>query len=446
MKTFDNFYDDMIALPNLYRAFELAKKGKKDKYEVIEFEKDLDSNLLSLHFALLTCSYESGGYKTFYINDYKKRKITAPSFRDQIVHYAIFIFLEQIYELNFIYDSYACRKNKGTHKAFKKLRKFVLRHNQEDYFMKGDVSKYFYSIDHYKLKEIISRKIKDKKALSLLGTIIDSHKEPEISAHINNLDYSEQKKGIPIGNLTSQLFANIYLNELDYFVKQKLKVKCYVRYMDDFILIEKDVKLLNVYFEKIKIYLSDYLCLKLERRKTQINKLSFGVDFVGFVCFKRYIKVRSRNYLRFIKKFDKNIWLYCKGRLEFEFLRNSFRSYEAHLLHTNSFTFLEKIRTRYHGVQIKKAVQRGGNWDDGADAGPFAVNLNNEPSNTNTNIGFRCCSAHEKYVLTSRSYDFSHVHEFAPSFSMKTGVKVPSWDFNDDGCTNNEIMRLLKNE
>ncbi len=440
MRTFDNFFEEVIALSNLYKAFELAKKGKRNKKEVIEFEKDLDANLLSLHLALLTENYSPGKYKTFYINDYKKRKITAPCFRDQIIHYALFIFLEQIYELNFIYDSYACRKNKGTHRAFKKLRKMILKYDKNDYFLKGDVSKYFYSIDQYKLKEIISRKIKDKKVLNLLSKIIDSYNEPEISAHISNLNYIKQKKGIPIGNLTSQLFANIYLNELDYFVKYKLKIKSYVRYMDDFIIVDENVNSIKRYFLEISNFLAQNLYLKLEKRKVQINKISFGVDFVGFVGFKRFVRIRSKNYRRFVKKMQKNISKYSIGKLNMQFLDDSFKSYEAHLLHTDSFTLLKRLRIKYC-VQIKKAVIRGGNWNNGADAGPFYVNLNNEPTDSNSNIGFRCCQEPEKNALISRNYGCVQVHKSAPSF-MKTGAEISVGGFGNDFKLNDNKINL----
>lgn len=403
MQTFDNFYRDAIALPNLYRAYELAIRGKRLKKKVLDFEENIHSNLWELHLALLNRTYKPSGYETFYITDSKKRKIMAPAFIDQIVHHAIFTFMEQMYEKHFIYDSYACRKNKGTHRAFSRLRDFVRKHKKEDYFMKCDISKYFYSIDQYKLKEIISRKIKDKSVLWLLGKIIDSHNEEHIAAHIKNTHYPEQRKGIPIGNLTSQLFANIYLNELDYFIKHNLRAKFYVRYVDDFVIINKDVKLLKNYFEKIKSFLSEDLFLELKREKTQINKISFGVDFVGFVGFKHYSRARSRNYRRFVSKFRKNLGLYIKGKTKSRKIYESFISYRAHLEHSNSRVLIERVSLIYHKAQIKKAVKRGGSWNNGADAGLFAVNLNNDPTNTNTNIGFRCCSAHEKHSLTSRS-------------------------------------------
>ena len=481
MKTFNNFYEDIIALPNLYRAYELARRGKRRKTEVLNFENNLHSNLLNLHFALLERTYSPSGYKTFYVTDSKKRKITAPAFSDQIVHHAIFNFVEQMYDQYFIYDSYACRKNKGTHRGFKRLMSFVrknkkfqsqqvsefyastgttnikpsLSNKSEDYFMKCDISKYFYSIDQHKLKEIISRKIKDENVLWLMGKIIDSHSEMKIPAHVENNYYFEQRKGIPIGNLTSQLFSNIYLNELDYFVKNNLRIKHYVRYVDDFVIIEKDAKLLQDYFRKIKLFLSENLFLKLEKEKTQINKISFGVDFIGFVAFKHYSRVRSKGYRKFVSEFKANISLYHKGLIEFNQIYESFISYRAHLMHSNSSVLFRRVFIIYHSAQIKKAVYRGGSWNNGANAGPFAANLNNGPTNTNTNIGFRCCSAHEMHASTSRSSGNSHVHNFAPSLdgenfakfsTMKTGAGTSDFRGFCDEKLNWPTKNYLKNE
>jgi len=488
MQTFNNFYEDIIALPNLYRAYELARRGKRRKTEVLNFENNLHSNLLNLHFALLDRTYSPSGYKTFYVTDSKRRKITAPAFSDQIVHHAIFNFMEQMYDKYFIYDSYACRKNKGTHRGFKRLMSFVRKSRSEDYFMKCDISKYFYSIDQHKLKEIISRKIKDENVLWLVGKIIDSHNEMKISAHVENSYYFEQKKGIPIGNLTSQLFSNIYLNDLDYFVKNSLRIKYYVRYVDDFVIIEKDAKLLQDYFRRIKLFLSENLFLKLEKEKTQINKISFGVDFIGFVAFKYYSRVRSKGYRKFVSEFRANISLYHKGLVNprenpqsldcgrllprifpvitkprqtpkgfviFGHLYESFISYRAHLMHSNSSVLFRRILVIYHSVQIKKAVIRGGSWNNGAAAGPFAANLNNAPTDTNTNIGFRCCSAHEMHASTSRSSGNSHVHNFAPSLdgenfakfsTMKTGAGTSDFRGFCDEKLNWPTKNYLKNE
>ena len=387
MKTYDNLYEDIISLPNLYKAYFKAKKGKKNK-DFLRFDKNLNDNLFDLHNDLISLNYESSGYNVFYIKDYKTRKILAPSFRDHIVHHAIYNYLEEIYEKHFIFDSFACRKNKGTHFGLKRLKSFVNKSSEEDYFIKGDVSKYFYSIDHYVLKKIFTKRIKDKKLLWLLGKIIDSHVEKQISAHIDNNSVLIQEKGIPIGNLLSQLFANVYLNELDIFVKDKLGIKYYVRYVDDFVILEKDKFNLNKIVFKIKDFLRDKLYLKLEDRKIQINKIKFGIDFIGYVLFKKFIRVRTRNYGRFRKSVGIKINKFEKGHLSYEDLKNSFSSYFAHLSHTNS----EVIKNRIVIAILTRAVLRGGSWLTGAPAGPFCPSLYSAPSLTYYLIGFRCCS------------------------------------------------------
>ena len=422
MKTYTDLYGEIISLPNLYKAYESAKRGKSKKFRIIEFEKDLHENLLELHFELLEKKYAPRPYKMFFVQDYKKRKILVPSFRDQIVHHALFLFLEQIYELSFIHDSYACRKGKGTHKAFSRLRKLMFKHKPSDYFMKCDISKYFYSIDQYVLKKIIKKKVNDDETLWLIYKIIDSHSEEQIPAHVENGSEKVRKKGLPIGNLTSQLFANIYLNELDFFVKHKLKIKHYVRYVDDFIIFGKDYSVLKKCLCEIQSYLHDSLFLRLENKKVQTNKVSFGIDFCGYVARKNYVRVRARNSRRYIKQFKKNIFLYNKGELSFSKIRASFASYKGHLEHTNSNKIRGRISLIYHRAK-EQTVQRGGNWDDGSNAGLFYARLNNDATNTNTNIGFRCCRAPRRVDATSRSCSQSEVHFLLPSF-MKTGAEM----------------------
>lgn len=348
MKTYSDIYGDIIALPNLYRAYHEARKGKVDR-TFLEFDSNLHENLWKLHEELLNQTYEPSPYTVFYVNDYKERKIMAPHFRDHIVHHAIYNYLEQIYDSTFIYDSYACRKGKGTHKGFNRLRSFINKYSNDDYFLKCDITKYFYSIDHYVLISIMEKKIKDKGLMWLLVKILDSHHEGPLYSHITNPNHTKQKKGIPIGNLTSQLFANIYLNELDYFAKHKLQIKHFIRFVDDFIILARDKNQLHRAWQKMHTFLKSKLYLKLEQRKTQINKISFGVDLLGYVAFKNYARVRSRNFRRFKIRLNKRIHGFYLGEITRESLEASFISYLGHLSHTNS----NKIREHIRKLQIK---------------------------------------------------------------------------------------------
>jgi RNA-directed DNA polymerase len=425
MKTYDNLYYEIISLPNIYRAYEKAIKGKKGKFKVLDFEENLHENLLDIHKELLDFSYEVSEYSEFYVNDYKTRKVLAPKLRDSVIQHAIYNYLEEIYDETFIFDSFSCRKGKGTHKGFKRLRSFLHKHKNQDYFIKLDVSKYFYSIDQYKLIEIIEKKIKDRDLMTLLKKIIYSHSEEKIPAHIVNFDFEEQRKGIPIGNLLSQLFANIYLNELDYFVKHNLKIEHYVRYVDDFVIIEKEKRNLGVLRNTLRLFLKEHLFLKLENRKIQINKIQFGVDFVGFVIFKKLLRVRTKNYQRFRKKLNVRLRLYHSKKLNILKLNASFESYLGHLSHSNS----EKLKLRIIQIRVmtfSKAVKRGGNWNNGADAGPFCSNLNNGATNTNNNIGFRCCSEPLKDIPSLRRFDNSK----AQKLLLSTLVENQRGNFN----------------
>lgn len=351
MKTYGNLFGEIISLPNLYNAYGKAVKSRKDS-TLFEFNRDIHGNLWRLHLELLNRTYEPSSYAVFYVRDYKERKIMAPHFRDHVVHHAVHNWLESIYDASFIYDSYACRIGKGTHKGFSRLKKFAKKHKETDYFMKCDITKYFYSIDQHALMEIIRTKITDENLLWLLEKIICSHCEEEAPYHIKNPDVPEQKKGIPIGNLTSQLFANIYLNELDYFVKHELRMKHYVRYVDDFAILFENKNDLHAVWEKLRAFLESRLFLRLEKRKTQINKISFGVDFAGYVALRHHVHVRTRNYRLFRIKLDDRIRKYHGGDLSLPDIHASLAGYSAHLSHTNS----NKIKKRIDSIRSEIMV------------------------------------------------------------------------------------------
>ena len=209
------------------------RKGKRQKPDVQVFERHLEENLFKLHWELKNGYYSHQPYESFLIFDPKLRKIHKATVRDRIVHHAVFRVLYGVFDSSLIFDSYSCRVKKGTHKAVRRLEQFLESRNNNQpcprYALKCDIRKFFASVDHEILKRLITRRVTDVKVLSLLSRIIDSFDEAK-------KDHSgTRSRGLPIGNLTSQLFANIYLNELDKYVKHKLKIKHYVRYTDDFI-------------------------------------------------------------------------------------------------------------------------------------------------------------------------------------------------------------------
>ncbi len=280
-KTFKHLYNKICDFKNLYQAYLKAGKNKRYRGEVLEFSRNLGENLLTLQKELINQTYHTNRYYSFYVYDPKKRKIFALPFRDRIVQHALCNIIELIFDKRFIDDNYACRKDKGTHKAQDRLTYF-LRKAEGLYCLKADIEKYFPSVDCRLLVEIIKKKIGCSKTMWLIKEIINS---------------MGSDKGIPIGNLTSQLFANIYLNELDYFVKQNLRCKYYLRYMDDFIILDTDKKELQRKKEFIEEFLNSKLKLRLNK-KTQIFPVSRGIDFLGFRVYKTHRLLKKRNIKR----------------------------------------------------------------------------------------------------------------------------------------------------
>ncbi|MDD3086320.1 MAG: reverse transcriptase domain-containing protein [Candidatus ainarchaeum sp.] len=328
MKTYTNLWQEIISFKNLLLAYKKAKKAKPYTNETLSFSLNLEKNLIELQEELSNESYKQSKYRVFIIFDPKKRTIKYLPFKDRVVHHAIVNVIEPIFEKGFISTSYACRKKKGTHKALKDIKhKIYNKFKEENYCLKGDIKKYFPSINQDFLKKIISRKIKDKKTLNLIYKIIES-------------DHSEfgEHKGIPIGNLTSQLFSNIYLNQLDYYVKQELNIKHYYRYVDDFIILEKSKKQLQIYKRKLKYFLKKELNLELPKEKCNIFKIKDGVDFVGYKIFTNKIFLRKRNIKRFIKKIkDKDSNNY----------NSVIYSYLGYFKYANSYFLLQKLFNKY---------------------------------------------------------------------------------------------------
>src|SRR3989344_3526212 len=222
----DHSYEDLISIDNLLLAWQEFLKGKRKKKDVQEFQFNLMDNILSLHEDLKNNIYRHGNYYAFKINDPKPRDIYKATVRDRLLHHAVYRILYPFFEKTFIADSFSCRNNKGTHKAINRFRSFAYKASKNNtktcWVLKCDIKKFFASINNEKLNEILSQRINDKSVLSVLKEVISS------------FDLKNNKTGLPLGNLTSQLFANVYMNEFDQFVKHKLKIRYYIRYADDF--------------------------------------------------------------------------------------------------------------------------------------------------------------------------------------------------------------------
>jgi len=250
MKIYKNIFEKIVSLENLFSAWEEFKKGKQKKKDVMKFEFNLEENTFNLHRELKNKTYKHGSYHDFYITDPKLRHIHKAAVKDRVLHHAVYSVLNPIFEPTFIYDSYSCRKGKGIHKGIYRLEKFLRKISKNNlgscFVLKCDIKKFFESVNHGVLISIIEKRIKDNDAIWLIKEIIESF-----------------NPGVPIGNLTSQMFANIYLNELDQFVKQKLKIPFYYRYTDDFVIINESKEKLEKWLLEIKNFLFEKLKMEL---------------------------------------------------------------------------------------------------------------------------------------------------------------------------------------
>ena len=340
MKKIRNIYQNIVSKENLYCAAYRAAKGKRYGDRVADFNFHLEEEIDNLHKDLLRKTYRHGKYRLFTVYEPKERKIAAAPFRDRVVHHAVHDCIEPLIDKTFIHHSYACRIDKGTHKAVDKAQEF-LRANR--YCFHGDIKKYFPSIDRNILKGMLKMRIEDEELLRLIDEIIDSAKqltpkamegarslltgseEPSRSLLFNN-----QEKGLPIGNLTSQFFANLYLNELDYFVKFDLRERYYLRYMDDFLIFGNDREGLFEIREKIRVFLKNRLELILHESKSRVYKTGDGIKFLGFRIFKSYRRLASDNVRRFRERLKRFTCLFESGKMESREICDSVRCWAAH--------------------------------------------------------------------------------------------------------------------
>lgn len=321
---------------NLLRAARNAARGKRFRDNVLRFNERLGENLLKLKRELERRTYRPGSYRTFEIFEPKKRTISAAPFRDRVVHHALCNVIAPIFEATFIRDSYANRKDYGTHRALRRCVKFA---RESRYVLKCDVEKYFPSIDHAILKGLISRKIKCPDTLWLVDTVIDHSNEQEPrDIYFEGDDLFtpfERKRGLPIGNLTSQFFANIYLNGLDHFVKERLSVKGYVRYVDDFVLFGDDRDELSGARLEIE-HLLRQLRLLIHPIKSQLFETKLGVDFVGYRILGDRVRVRNANLRRSRKRLRSLAARYSRGEVSVAEVTQRIRSWLAHLQHADT--------------------------------------------------------------------------------------------------------------
>jgi len=321
MKRHGDLFDNVVLFENLHHAFRLSARGKRNQPEVIRYRYDLETNLFALRDRLLAEDYHFGPYWSFMVHDPKPRLIVSAPFEDRVVHHAMCNILTPIFEKTFISDSYACRDGKGTHAAVFRLQDFM-RKTPEGYVLQCDIRKYFQSADHAILKTLIRRKIKDSKLLDLTDRVIDSAPiHPDFGAG----------KGLPIGNLSSQLFANVYLNPLDHFVKEDLRRKFYIRYVDDFTVLGEDKAQLHEIKSRIAAFLDQSLKLHLHRNKSQVFPIRKGCTFLGYRVWPHKRRVKTATMVRIRRKEKELRKAYWEGEIPIETYRQTIDSFLGHM-------------------------------------------------------------------------------------------------------------------
>src|SRR3989344_5655219 len=348
MKTYNNLWQTLCSKAHLYNAFLRARKRKTKKIYVQEFESNLEENLFLLRAELVLHVYHPQPLTTFVIRDPKTRVISKSSFRDRIVHHALVSLLEPIFDKSFIFDSYANRKGKGTLKAWQRFNVFK-RKRDVRCVLKADIAHYFDEVSHEKLLEIIGRTIKDNEVLWLIKIILGNH---NIVAG----------KGMPLGNLTSQFFANVYLNELDQFVKHQLRIRWYIRYVDDFVIFGSEKALLKRCQVAISCFLRDRLRLRLHEGKSKVRMIQQGIAFLGLRIFWYHCLLRKVNIRKMFSRLDGYKIDYGKKFVLYDQVYNSFEGWSGYAKHADTYKFRikvwEKIESLFPGEISSVEVNR----------------------------------------------------------------------------------------
>ena len=344
MKRHGNIYPQIIDFENILTAARKAQKGKRFRSNVLAFNYKLESKLINIQQQLIDKTYQPGAYRTFYIKEPKTRMISAAPYPDRVVHHALCNIILPIIEPTFIIDSYANRVGFGTHKALKRFTKFA---RSSRYVLQCDIQKYFPSIDHEILKSLLRRKIKCRDTLWLIDTIIDNSNEQfAVVEHFDGDDLLtplERRRGLPIGNLTSQFFANVYLNGFDHFVKEQLKARKYLRYVDDFALFSDDWGFLAEARLAIEEYLGNNLRLKIHPIKSQLFETKYGANFLGFRVLPDRIRVRTENLRRGKRRLRKIKIDYEQDQINLDRVLQSTQSWFAHIQHGDTWQLQQQI-------------------------------------------------------------------------------------------------------
>lgn len=354
-------YNKLTSFENLYFAYKECLKRKRNTKSAQEIEPIYEKILWKIKRELENKTWQPKPYRAFVVKEPSLREIFAADFQNRIVHHALFRIINPVLEPTFIFHSYACRKRKGTHLAVKNLQKSLRRYSKygrQVYFLKADIKSFFTSINKEILIKLIEKKIKDKNIIWLIKKIVLTNPAKEaikagdlslfnkIPRH-KSLFRAKEGKGLPIGNLTSQLFANIYLNPLDQFVKHILKAKYYFRYVDDFVILDTSAKKLEDYIKRMSGFLRKNLLLELHLEKTFIRKIEKGIDFLGYIVRPDYILVRKGVVKNLKKKIFEAERKLTEGKcLDHDLLQAAFNSYFAHFNHASSYKLKKRFKLK----------------------------------------------------------------------------------------------------
>jgi retron-type reverse transcriptase len=336
-KTYNNLWDKIIDFENLYRAYRRAKKGKRYFFESLDFVKDLEVNLITLQNKLIWNMYKPSPFRQYYVFEPKKRLISAPNFVDRVVHHAINGVIESLFVNKFVKETFACMIGRGTHETVRhvaKLCRIAKRRRGVYYVLKCDIHDYYASINHDILKRTIRKTIRDKKVLHLLDIIIDSYETD-----------GKPGRGIPIGSLTSQLFANVILNPFDHFIKEDRRVEYYARYMDDFVIIHHDKK----YLQKLKIEIENYIVGKLDlamNPKTGIFHERQGIDFCGYRVWPTHKLPRKSTIKRAKRRLKRYAEMYQSNPIILQRAHDSIQSFLGYIKHCSGWRSTKSLLER----------------------------------------------------------------------------------------------------
>jgi retron-type reverse transcriptase len=345
MKRIGNLWNEIISYNNLFAAAKAAAAGKRHRADVARFGLDLENEIVRLRNELNGDAYQPGPYRCFEVREPKRRLISAAPFRDRVVHHALTRVMEPIFERRFTSNSYACRKGRGTHRALEAARKGCATYRC---VLKCDVRKYFPSIDHAILEDLLGGVLKCPRSLELAGKIIDgSNAQEPVAFYFPGDDLftpHERRKGLPLGNQTSQFFANVYLNPLDHFVTRCLRPGLYVRYVDDFLLFGNSRQELAGMRISVEKFLEGFR-LKIHARKSRVYRTGDGVTFLGWRIFPDRMRLVRQNVVRFRRRLR---WMqdqYAAGLIDWDEMDPRVRAWIAHAAHGDTW----RLRTQIFG-------------------------------------------------------------------------------------------------